>query len=461
MMPSVFKDSDTHTPAGAAAHLAEEIARRAAHPRAGSPHVERCEVPLAAMEPAAWLAAQRQSERIFWSDREDRSAVAGVGAAAVEFRAVCADPHDLMGRIRELIGDAEGVRCYGGIRFDSDREQADHWRQFGGARFVLPRFELAARGGAAVLAVNLRFPEDRGQVSRIIEDLAQLRFAPADPGIPPAGVRRRVDTPGREDWLDIVGAAVDEINAGRMDKIVLARESRCELGSPADPFRLTARLAASAPGCFVFAFKPPDGAAFLGATPERLYRREGRRITSEALAGTRRRGETPAEDALLGEKLLTSRKEAQEHACVADAVRGALAALCREAAEEKGRELVKLARVQHLATRFAGVLRDGVGDADILARLHPTPAVGGAPTATARQRIRELEAFDRGWYAGPVGWIGADSAEFAVAIRSALAAGDTLRLYSGAGIVGGSHPDREWDEIENKIDNYLKLLAGP
>jgi menaquinone-specific isochorismate synthase len=205
--------------------------------------------------------------------------------------------------------------------------------------------------------------------------------------------------------------------------------------------------------------QPADDTAFLSATPERLYRRRNHHIVGEALAGTRPRGKTPEDDLRLGEKLLTSQKEAREHAFVADSVRTALSDLCRSLSADDHRSLVKLPRVQHMVTRFEGELRPGIGDGHLLTRLHPTAAVGGYPANLARSRLRRLETFDRGWYAGPIGWIGVDEAEFAVGIRSGLVQGDTLRLFSGAGIVEGSHPDREWDEIEDKIGTFLNIIA--
>ena len=122
--------------------------------------------------------------------------------------------------------------------------------------------------------------------------------------------------------------------------------------------------------------------------------------------------------------------------------------------------LLRLSRVQHLISRFRGELTEGVTDEAIIERLHPTPAVGGVPVEKARRSIQAIEPFDRGWYAGPVGWVGFDQAEFAVAIRSALVTNGHVRLFSGAGIVHGSTPEREWGEMESKISSFLAILAG-
>ena len=123
--------------------------------------------------------------------------------------------------------------------------------------------------------------------------------------------------------------------------------------------------------------------------------------------------------------------------------------------------LLKLERKQHLHSPAQAHLRPRVGDAEILTALHPTPAVGGAPSENARAEIPRLEPFRRGWYAGPVGWIGEDAAEFAVAIRSGLVRGPTVSVYSGAGIVTGSVPAEEWAEIENKIADFRKVVGQP
>jgi len=226
-----------------------------------------------------------------------------------------------------------------------------------------------------------------------------------------------------------------------------------------DALALLARLRAITPNSFHFCFQPEHGLAFIGATPERLYGRVGRTLRSEAIAGTRPNGATAAETARLGYELLHSEKDVREHVFVREQIRQQLAPLCSTLVVAPEPALLKLTRRQHLWTPISGQLHDHVDDADILSRLHPTSAVGGEPTARALQHIAELEPFDRGWYAGPLGWIAHGSAEFAVAIRSGLVDGAQLALYSGAGIVPGSTADGEWDEIENKISDFVNILG--
>ena len=210
-----------------------------------------------------------------------------------------------------------------------------------------------------------------------------------------------------------------------------------------------------------FCFVPAAGRAFLGVSPERLYRRDGARIRCEAMAGTRVRGDRAALDRRLERCLMDSEKDRREHGYVVRGLRENLADLCRSLTDGAGVSVVKLRQCQHLARAFQGVLRAGVGDAELVKALHPTPAVGGYPPERAVRHIEETETFDRGWYAGPVGWVGRDAAEFAVAIRSGLVEGSTLSVFAGAGIVAGSDPASEWRELDCKMGHFADALGLP
>ena len=165
------------------------------------------------------------------------------------------------------------------------------------------------------------------------------------------------------------------------------------------------------------------------------------------------------EDQALSNELTASDKDLREHQYVVDAIHKTLEQFCSLLVVDEKPCVLKLTRCQHLITTFRGRLRKGVKDSDLLENLHPTPAVGGYPTDRALQDIARLELFDRGWYAGPVGWIAKDAAQFVVGIRSGLTEGRRLHLFSGAGIVDGSVPKKEWEEIENKIGDFVALLA--
>ena len=164
------------------------------------------------------------------------------------------------------------------------------------------------------------------------------------------------------------------------------------------------------------------------------------------------------EDAQLARELRESHKEQREHEMVLEHLEALLPEFCQHSERLSHLEPLALRHVQHLRSRIHGTLRPGVSDAELLPAFHPTPAISGTPNEAALARIRELESFDRGWYAGPVGWVSRDAAEFAVGLRAGLLTERTLRVYTGAGIVEGSVPEEEWDEVESKMRTWLSLL---
>ncbi|QIN79927.1 isochorismate synthase [Rubrobacter marinus] len=440
--------------------LAEEVGR-VLEGNAGltaEERIVRLEVPAGDLDPLRWLGSQVMRPRSFWSGREDGTAVAAVGVADVVEGDGTAPDASLRERLALL---SSGARYYGGLRFDPERGADEEWGAFGAHRFVLPRFELLRRGDEATLACNLVLPRDAERAGELLDELEGLTVPegwPGSDGPLPTPVSR-VDRPDRAGWGENVRSALEAFEAGRMDKVVLARRVDLGFGEDLDAVSLMETLREATPGCFHFLVEPEDGAAFLGASPERLFRREGRGISSEAVAGTRPRGASEVDDAELREELLGSAKDQAEHSIVRVSIEESLGALCRELKVEDRASEMKLARGRHLVSRIRGILREGVSDADVLAALHPTPAVGGYPKGEAIGEIRALEPFDRGWYAGPIGWIGADGAEFAVGIRSGLVRGGRLSLYSGAGIVVGSTPDGEWAEIEQKISDFTRVFG--
>jgi menaquinone-specific isochorismate synthase len=264
----------------------------------------------------------------------------------------------------------------------------------------------------------------------------------------------REESPDLTGWRENVERALTAFSEGRLGKVVLARRAEFGFDGDLDPTMLLDSLKAATPGCFHFYAEPEDGVAFLGASPERLFRRDGRSVESEAVAGTRPRGASSADDDGLRDDLLHSAKDLSEHSYVRTGIQEALTPICEGLEMEEDVSDMKLARGRHLRSKVRGTLRDGVTDAGLLEALHPTPAVGGHPRGQALEEIWALEPFDRGWYAGPLVWIGAEASEFAVGIRSGLVRGRTLALFSGAGIVAGSVPDEEWAEIEQKIGDF-------
>ena len=214
------------------------------------------------------------------------------------------------------------------------------------------------------------------------------------------------------------------------------------------------------PNSYHYCFQLDKGIAFWGASPERLYKRSGDKIFVEAIAGTRSRGNSKEEDEFLGDELMNSEKDRREHEFVVKNVKQALERLgC--SVQKNGRvSLLKLDKVQHLSLSIQGILPKDISDGDILTTLHPTSAVGGSPTDNALKYIHSHEPFCRGWYAGPVGWLGNDSVEFAVAIRSGIIDGSQMDVYTGAGIISGSKPEEEWQEMDTKFNSFIGKVLG-
>jgi menaquinone-specific isochorismate synthase len=422
--------------------------------------VVRLAVPVGPVEPFRWLRGQLLSPKLYWGGREDGLGVAAVGAADLQESDALEDAGALRKRLATLLssGDLE-TRYYGGFRFDPLREPDAEWAAFGAFRFVLPRFELHAGEGETTLACNLVLPRDAQRSAEILEQIEHVAFSqPAFDAALPAPISR-MDDPGWEGWKGNIERALAAFSEGRLEKVVLARRTEFAFAERVDAALLAESLEEATPGCFHFYVEPEEGMAFVSASPERVFRREGRAIESEAVAGTRPRGASEADDAELRDELLRSAKDKAEHDYVRVGIREALGPLCEELEVEEGVSEMKLARRRHLISKVRGTLREGVTDAELLRALHPTAAVGGYPSGEALEEIRALEPFDRGWYAGPVGWIGTDASEFAIGIRSGLVQRNRLALFSGAGIVAGSVPESEWAEIEQKIGDFTRMFG--
>jgi len=465
----MIQASATHSGIQQASERLANILRDACNSRSKPTHetanILRFETSLDNCNLLAWLAINRDRPAIYWSDRDGLWETAGLEIADVITVPHSTDFSSLMSDIGARLENSSGtVRYYGGFRFDApdgSNDCSEAWKPFGTARFVLPRFELAHDQDGWKLACNILSDElNLDKVSRITLMLENVTSTSAQVSLENCTSGKRNDNPGKEQWNRTIQSALNTLAERKTSKIVLARQSGMEFTSPPNPWTMLQRLRDASVRCSLFGVQPCRQTAFVGATPERLYRRNGNLIESEAVAGTRPRGESKAHDIKLANVLSSSDKDIREHHLVVDSLRDSLETLCSELSISDRPEVLKLTSVQHLKTTFSGQLKKDISDADLLTSIHPTPAVGGYPKETARREIDRLERFDRGWYAGPIGWVGADAAEFAVAIRSGLIHNNRLTLFSGAGIVEGSTPDGEWNEIETKMSHFLRAVTG-
>ncbi len=259
-------------------------------------------------------------------------------------------------------------------------------------------------------------------------------------------------------YIDLVARALADIDNRLFTKVVTARmlEQPCSTS----PVTLLNRLRKRYNSCAIFAFTRGDQ-TFLGASPELLLRLEGTHVQTEALAGSRSRGGEPVRDAALSAELLASAKERAEHRVVAQAIREALINAGVKLAEPTEPSVMTLPAIQHLHTPIAGGAPANTRALDLIAALHPTPAVAGTPRAAALNWIAKHETFDRGWYAGPIGWATpAGSGEFRVALRCALLSSTTMTLFAGGGIVAGTEPQAELDETTIKFEALLSVAQS-
>lgn len=391
------------------------------------------------------------------------------------------------GLFGELAGGNEvPLRLFGGLAFDSGPDGAgsgaSDWNEFGAGSFVLPRLGYVADGDAAHLYAVV----DATAVGAVQEWQRRLRLLAEDLDLTGAlesgangnghlgelpetadtlealpGILRSLDRPAASEWLQRVEELRREVLSERLQKVVAARAVELDLDRPFgidDLARIAGRLRHGMPTCTRFAFLR-GGSIFFGATPELLVRRRGRRIETQALAGSIASDPSPVRRRELERRLLESRKDRLEHDVVVRYLVERLDRSCGAVVPPAPPEVRVLPNVMHLETPIRAALPETVEPPHVLRlvrALHPTPAVAGRPTALALSAIRRSEDRGRGWYAGPVGWFdGSGDGEFSVALRSCLATRRRGLLYSGNGIVADSDPARELAETNLKLDAIL------
>lgn len=430
--------------------------------------------PVEDVDPCAAVFASRlASDRWFCWEQPDREfALAALGVAhevtsrgSDRFRDTAKECLAIEAIADEPPGLPAGAGAVwvGGFAFDPDGGATPPWSSLPPASVSLPELSICRSAGETFLTVNaaVRPDEDPARIAAAVEArLAGLRADPLpmlDPH--PTGRVEIVSSRPPGEFERMIETATARIAAGEMSKIVLAREVVATAAGAHDAAAVFGALRAQFPSCFCFCCGTPQ-AAFLGASPELLLRRSGASVSTVALAGSTRRSSDPAVDDHLGEQLLRSDKDRREHAIVAARIERTLRphSVWVETAPEP--EVVKIANIQHLATPVVAQLAEPRSAVELTGLLHPTPAVGGEPASAAAAAIAELEGMDRGWYAGPVGWMDAtEDGEFCVALRSALLRDREAHLYAGVGVVAGSNPADELAETEVKLEALLPLLA--
>ncbi|EDY83436.1 isochorismate synthases subfamily [Verrucomicrobiia bacterium DG1235] len=346
-------------------------------------------------------------------------------------------------------------------------EKVDEDASFPASTVFVPRWQVAVTGGRCVAIANATIA-DGDDVEAVAKRIwnANTKFRTFDYSDEEERSKRErlkvletTECGGDSVFKESVAAALERISAGEFEKIVLARALDLRADQSFHPLEILNTLRERYEDCYAFSIANGKGQSFIGASPERLVSVSKGRVNVDVLAGTASRGKTASEDARLGAGLLESEKDRREHQIVYESVCRRLSDLGLIVKGECLPSLKKLQNVQHLFVDVEAELVNGIHLLDMVTALHPTPAVGGTPREAAVPRIRELERFDRGLYAGPIGWINAKGeGEFLVGIRSALVDGEKARLYAGVGIVEGSVPEREYVETNLKFQALKENL---
>lgn len=414
-------------------------------------------------------------ERFFWKDRDGDVEIVGLGNiytirnektdqsryAETEEKwndmIKCAFIHNSF--------DAYGVGpvLFGGFSFDPKQKQEQEWSKFSSAFFYLPEYMLTVYEGECYLTTNVICPSD--ELDELIDKLESKK----DWLLEQACIEQveesnrpftHVEEKDTEQWKWAVHKAVKQIRSDdELKKVVLARKIMAVFDEEIAQDRVLERLIEEQPDSFIFSLEAMES-CFLGASPERLVRKRDERALSTCLAGSIKRGQTEEEDQNLGNELLNDEKNRIEHDYVVQMIKKEMESLCYTVNIPSTPGLMKVRDIQHLYTPVTGFTEESRSILQFVEKLHPTPALGGLPNDKALPVIRQLEKMDRGFYAGPIGWMDyRKNGEFAVAIRSGLLSKQQAFLYAGCGIVADSEPESELAETHIKFRPMLRALG--
>jgi len=438
-------------------------------------------LPIESIDPLACLEQldDGKSFQFFWEKPGDAFALAA-GKSLVELKANGKNRFqkisDQISSIKDealeyatLSHSQSGIHFLGGFSF-FDENDSPEWSSFGAASFTVPEWQIIKEGRLTLLTLNFKVSafENRHHLEEVIEEKLQhmghiLELNSAEKqytnGKRISTSKPAVNKEAFRQWSESVSQAKKHIRDNKFEKIVLARKASVELQKHLEPTHIVNSLREKYPDCYTFLIRPKAQKTFLGSTPERLVSFKKNYVLTEALAGSMRRGGTATEDAVLERALLKSSKNTSEHNYVVKAIEQRLKSLVKKMEKESKPVIKKLSNVQHLFTPITAWLKKSTDPLAVLEQLHPTPAVGGYPWKQAAPYLSELEHFDRGWYAGPVGWLNSkDGGEFSVAIRSGLINENYAHFYAGCGIVADSDAETEWRETILKLSPMLSAL---
>lgn len=383
----------------------------------------------------ALLKAQKDIfPAIYWQDKEQQQSI------------VCFGTIDDTQSIPKVQGEE---RYYGGLAF---QQQGAQWPSFPATRFIRPALEFIEEQNILTLTCHFN---GNFSIEESISLVKQLKLPVALESIT-TNILSRDDLPDKQQWAELVDLSIEYKSL--IPKVVLSRQTELICNPMIDHCDLLHQWQQANPISFHFSFQFCKDSVFIGCSPERLFSRQDNNLQTEALAGTVNRGNDKKEDQALLHSLLNDKKNTHENHLVQEFIITNLKRLKAQVSWDKA-HVMQLNNVQHLCVPIHAHLKAQTTDAEILYKLHPTPAVGGCPKLPAMQFINDREPYLRGWYAGTVGYISEKKSDFSVAIRCALINQNSIKLFAGAGIVTGSIAEQEWQELDNKIATILKIIT--
>jgi menaquinone-specific isochorismate synthase len=392
-----------------------------------------------AFDPLAWLGAQIAYPQFYWQQRSGDEEIAALGVA---------ESFSTLSAARQFLSD----------RYASPDTRICGLNAFtpGQSHLFLPRLLWLRTGGAATLRLTLSSELSLQDDARCALEFLQQLQAIRPITTLSSHIVRETHLPARPEWLSLVSQATDAIARGEFEKVVLARATDLQFDQRVTAISLMAASRRINHNCYHFCMMFDAQNAFMGSSPERLWRRRGKRLRTEALAGTVASHADDAQSHRLGEWLLNDDKNQRENMLVVEDICQRLQHHT-QALEVLPAQIVRLRKVQHLRRCIWTELKTA-DDEQCLHLLQPTAAVAGLPRDPARGFILRKEPFEREWYAGSAGYLSPEQSEFCVTLRCARVSDNAVRLYAGAGIVSGSVPEEEWQEIENKAAGLRTLL---
>lgn len=415
----------------------------------------------------SWLRSSNQNPKMYWCSRDNGFEIGGVGSiftVATQDPSLIPEKLAFIEKILQSTPENTNIGFIGGAHFDLTLGENSSWPNFPTFRYVLPEVFIHRQQDTYTISISLLIENGISFEElnlTMLSKFKSLKFINGEEiGSEFPQVISKINYPEWPEWKNNIEVSLRKIQDQELEKVVLARRTDLQFSFPIDWVNVIRSFKKQNKNCFVYCFQPRKDVTFLGATPERLFKIKSRTLFSEAVSGTISRSSNIVEDEESANYLLNSEKNLREHEFVVDGIKKIKNRLCDNIYAQTSPSLLKLTNVFHLYTRISGKLREGISIYDVLSTLHPTPAVGGTPQLDALELIHKLEPFERGWYAAPIGIISREWSEMVVALRSVLLDGDCAQIFAGAGIVQGSQPQAEWNELESKISIALEILNG-